>query len=263
MRHAFISHASADLEAATHIERTLKADGLDPWLDHSEIQLGVLLAGELQASISDCRVLILLWSEPAAASRWVNTEWLAAHHLDRFILPCVLDDTTLPQCFEHSVHLDLRRDREAAIARLVKDVRAARIGANTLSPPLRAESRELHDAIQAIVSGQRLVTDALGRWEIGKAEEAQAMLDEFMPKAVALWPLDPMIVKLDGYHIKNGYMVRHWDAVQSGRGPADPALERSERRFFDATCTPRRSSSAARSGRPSAGASVMRRRKRT
>jgi TIR domain len=233
-RDAFISHASADLAAASQIEKGLEAENLDAWLDHSEIQLGVLLAGELQEAISACRVLILLWSETAAASRWVNTEWLAAHHLDRFILPCVLDDTALPQCFEHSVHLDLRRDWNAAVARLAKAVRAARVGANPLPPPMRAEPRELRETTQAIVAGQKLVTDALGRWDLDKAEEAQTMLDEFMPVALAQWPLDPIIVKLDGYHIKNGYMVRHWRALQSGRGPADPALERSERRFFEA-----------------------------
>ncbi len=121
------------------------------WLDHSEIQLGVLLAGELQASISDCRVLILLWSKTAAASRWVNTEWLAAHHLDRFIFPCVLDDTSLPQCFEHSVHLDLRRDREAAIARLARAVRAAKVGASPLPPPMRAESPELRTRFRRLL----------------------------------------------------------------------------------------------------------------
>ena len=233
-RDAFISHASADLDAAARIEEALEAEKLEVWLDHSEIQLGVLLAGELRQAIGACRVLILLWSRTAAASRWVNTEWLAAHHLDRFILPCVLDDTALPQCFEHSVHLDLRRGWNAAVARLVKAVRAAEVGANALPPPMRAEAKELREAIQAIVAGQKLVTDALGRWQLDKAEEAQAALDAFMPVALAQWPLDPMIVLLDGYHIKNGYMVRHWKAMQSGRGPADPALERSEQRFFEA-----------------------------
>ena len=233
-RDAFISHASADLDAASRIDKALESEKLDVWLDHSEIQLGVLLAGELQQAISACRVLVLLWSETAAASRWVNTEWLAAHHLDRFILPCVLDDTALPQCFEHSVHLDLRRDWIAALARLAKAVRAAEVGANPLLPPMRAESKELREAIQAIVAGQKLVTDALGRWELDKAAEAQIMLDEFMPVALAQWPLDPMVVKLDGYHIKNDYMVRHWKALQSGRGPGDPALQRSEQRFFEA-----------------------------
>jgi hypothetical protein len=233
-RDAFVSHASVDLAAASEIEAALEAEGLDLWLDQSEIQLGVLLASELQDAIGACRVLILLWSAAAAASRWVNTEWLAAHHLDRFVLPCVLDDTALPQCFEHSVHLDLRRDRASGLARLAKAVRLAQVGANPLPPPMRAESKALHDAIVAIAGGQRLVTDALGRRDTKAAAETQAMLDGLMPKVLEVWPVDPMIVKLDGYHIKNGYMVRHWESLQSGRGPADPALAQSERRFFEA-----------------------------
>src|SRR3954471_9479803 len=62
----------------------------------------------------------------------------------------------------------------------------------------------------------------------------QNLLDEVMRPVLAAWPMDPMIVKLDGYHIKNGYMIRHWEALQSGRGPADPALEQAERRFLEA-----------------------------
>jgi TIR domain len=233
-RDAFISHASADLTTAKQIEDVLKKDGLDPWLDDSQIQLGVLLSGELQESIRTCRVLILLWSAPASASRWVNTEWLAAHHLDRFILPAVLDNTPPPQCFEQVVYSDLRQNRELAILRLAKAVRAAKLGANKLPPPMRAESKELQETIQAIAGAQKIVTDALGLNDVDKAAKAQAALEEFMPRPLALWPLDPMIVKLDGYHIKNGYMVRHWQALQSGRGPDDPALAQSEQRFFEA-----------------------------
>lgn len=233
-RHAFISHASADMETAERVERVLEAAGLDAWLDVSEIQLGAMLSRQLQEAIGRCRVLVLLWSDRAAASRWVNTEWLAAHHLDRFILPCVLDDTPLPQCFEHSVHLDLRGDPGAALARLTTAVRVVQVGANQLPPPMRAESSELHDAIRALVAGQKDVTDALGRWDLEGACKGQTWLDERMPQIRARWPLDPMIVLLDGYHIKNGYMVRHWNALQSGRGPADPALEQAERRFFEA-----------------------------
>ena len=69
-RDAFISHASADLDPAAKIEDALEAERLDVWLDHFEIRLGVLLAGERQVAIAACRVVILLWSETAAASRW-------------------------------------------------------------------------------------------------------------------------------------------------------------------------------------------------
>src|SRR5918992_753254 len=74
---ALICYASVDLAAATQVERALEAAGLDVWLDQSEIQLGVLLTRELQDSITACRTLILLWSQTAAGSRWVNMEWIA------------------------------------------------------------------------------------------------------------------------------------------------------------------------------------------
>ena len=218
---------------AAWVEKALEAAGLDAWLDRSEIQVGVLLSRELQDSIAACRTLVLLWTGTAAASRWVNMEWVAAHHIGRFIVPCVFDATALPQCLEHTIYLDFRRDRDQALGRLVRAVRDAEDGANALPPPVRGESPELTKAIERIVSGQRVVTDALGRWDLQKAAAAQNKLDALMPKVLAQWPLDPTVVNLDGYHIKNDYMIRHWQAVQSGRGPADPALERSERRFIE------------------------------
>ncbi len=233
-RDVFISHSSADRATATEIHDALVSDGLKVWFDDSEIQIGVLLSRELQEALRACRVLILSWSEAAAASRWVNFEWIAAHHLHRFILPIMLDGAHLPQCFEQTVRINLALDREAALRGLSKAVRAAKAGANPLPPPIRSESPELAKTIREIANGQKAVTDALGLNDLGKAAKAQAALDAAMPPALTQWPLDPMIVKLDGYHIKNDYMVRHWQAVQSGRGPDDPALEKADRRFIEA-----------------------------
>jgi hypothetical protein len=69
--------------------------------------------------------------------------------------------------------------------------------------------------------------------ELDRAAAAQAALDPVMDRARARWPLDPMIVNLDGYQLKNAFMVEHWDAIQAGRAPQDPVLERAERRFFE------------------------------
>ena len=54
-----------------------------------------------------------------------------------------------------------------------------------------------------------------------------------MNRALKVWPLDPMILNLAGYDLKNAYMVKHWDAIQAGRGPRDPLLDASEQRFFE------------------------------
>src|SRR5262249_23190921 len=43
-----------------------------------------------------------------------------------------------------------------------------------------------------------------------------------------------MILNLGGYHRKNGYLIRHWDAILAGRPPRDPLLLEGERLFFEA-----------------------------
>ena len=43
-----------------------------------------------------------------------------------------------------------------------------------------------------------------------------------------------MIVKLDGYHRKNAFLLAQWSALQAGRGPTDdPGLRAAEWRFFE------------------------------
>ena len=230
---AFISHSSSDREVAGALEKRLEADGLSVWLDESEIRLGVLLGKELQSSILGCRVLVLLWSAVASESRYVNAEWLMALHQNRLVLPCTLDGTPLPQCLAGNVFLDLRSAGESAAERLSRAIREADGGPTPLAPLMRSESAELTAAIATIGRGQQEVTERLGGRELDRAAAAQAALDPVMERVRIAWSPDPMIVNLDGYHLKNAYMLKHWDAIQAGRAPRDPLLERAERRFFE------------------------------
>lgn len=100
---AFISHSSADAALAELVESTLENEGLAAWLDKTEISVGAPLRDELQSSIEESRVVVLLWSKAAARSRWVAAEVLTAFHLGRFIVPCVLDKARLPQFLESTV----------------------------------------------------------------------------------------------------------------------------------------------------------------
>jgi TIR domain-containing protein len=229
---AFISHSSQNWDAAGRLERELEDHGLSVWLDNSEIRLGQLLGPELQRSILDCGALVLLWSEAAAASRWVNSEWLMALHQEQLILPCVLDATPLPQCLGNTVRLDLRRQDPGAAALLARAIRDAPGMSTPLAPLMRSESQELREAIRRIVRGQAEMTNALLE-SVDAAAALQRRLDSEMEDAAARWPLDPMIVNLDGYHLKNAYMLAHWGAIQAGRAPADELLSRAEQRFFE------------------------------
>src|SRR5262249_44826505 len=107
---AFLSHSSKDATLVNGLARSLGAEGLKPWVDESNLRYGALLRDELQASIRDSRVLVLVWSKDAADSRWVMSELFTAFHLNRFIIPCAIDSTKRPRFLDNTAWLDLTRD---------------------------------------------------------------------------------------------------------------------------------------------------------
>jgi TIR domain len=109
---AFISHASENSDFAEIIGRALKAGRLRTWVDRSDVRFGSLLRNQIQSAIRDSRVLVLLWSEAAFKSRWVMAEIFMAFYLERFIIPCVLDATPLPQFLASAAYLDYQRDKD-------------------------------------------------------------------------------------------------------------------------------------------------------
>jgi len=230
---AFISHSSADHTVARRLEQALEAAGLSVWLDSSEIRLGELLGRELQEAILACPVLVLLWSADAQKSRWVNSEWLLAIHQERLVVSYVLDDTPLPQCLATSVFLDAGRDAGDAAPRLARTIRAGPGRRTPLAPVIRGESEELRQAIATLHRGQAMVGERLDGDDVDAAREQQRRLDPVMERARVRWPLDPVIINLDGYHLKNAYMIEFWGAVQAGRGPKNALLDHAERRFFE------------------------------
>lgn len=227
----FISHASANLPVALEVQATLEAR-FDPWLDQSDIHLGVLLGKELQQSIAASELVVLIWSKAAAASRWVAAELLTAYHLDRFIVPCVLSGDALPQFLSRSVYCDLRRRRGEVLARLAEQLQRAPRARNEFPALQPYEDSELTKAIDGICAKQASI---LARLESNRvaARELQAELDPEMRAAEERWRYDPTILNLAGYHRKNWYMLRHWEEYCAGRFPADPVLEAGERFFFE------------------------------
>jgi hypothetical protein len=215
------------------LESALEAEGLEVWLDESEIRAGAPLSGELQSSIRDSRALVLLWSRAASSSRWVNSEWLMALHQDVLVLPCPVDPTPLPQCLRNNVFLRMDRRNPRVVSRLARRLRDAHAGPTPVAPVGRGESAELRDAIKAIRDGQQDVLDRLNRWEVAEAAAMQKRVDDLMDRAQRAWPLDPRVVTASGYHLKNAYMIRHWDAVQAWRAEPDELLGEAEGRFFE------------------------------
>lgn len=100
--HLFLSHNHRDKDVATPLAAQLRLVGVDVWLDDWKISPGDSIVGKVGEALGMVDTVLLLWSENAASSRWVNTEMEAA--LTRQlsggslrIIPVRLDDTELPQ----------------------------------------------------------------------------------------------------------------------------------------------------------------------
>jgi hypothetical protein len=230
---AFISHSSANRRRAAKLREGLTEDGLSIWLDSSDIRFGSLLGRQLQEAIGGSGTVLLLWSDKASASPWVTVEWLSAIQLDRVIIPCVLDATSLPQCLSTALYVDLRRSSPVALEALGRQLRDPAPEGTALTPFARAEEPKLAAAISAISRSQYEVLDLVPR-DPRAADRQQRKVARSLAEARSRWPLDSELLNLAGYQAKNDYLLQHWGAVQAGRWPSsDPHLVESRQRFFE------------------------------
>jgi TolB-like protein/tetratricopeptide (TPR) repeat protein len=110
----FMSYASQDSEAASRICETLRAAGIEVWLDRSELRGGDAWDQKIRREIRDCALFIPLISANTAARAegYFRLEWSLAeqrsHMIARnkaFIVPVCLDGTAesgadVPESFQ-------------------------------------------------------------------------------------------------------------------------------------------------------------------
>jgi hypothetical protein len=125
---AFLSHASKDSKFTATLYRARQTEGMKPWINELNVRVGERNA--IQSAICDSRVLVLVWSDAAARSFWVMAELFTGFHLDRFIIPCVVDAAPLPLSLKTTAYLDRTRDKLTIGAKLCRAVRKVPDAAN-------------------------------------------------------------------------------------------------------------------------------------
>lgn len=109
----FISHNKADKPLAREVGAQLMMVGVDVWLDEWSIDVGESIPAAINAGLRDFTHLVLLWSENAARSGWVQGELDSATMRlmstpDVKVIPCFIDATPLPPLISSRKGIDFR-----------------------------------------------------------------------------------------------------------------------------------------------------------
>jgi hypothetical protein len=102
----FISYAWKNQPIAKQLQGDLQRDGVEVFVDYEKITGGDSLPARISAALDWCNTLILLWSAEAVQSYYVSQEWESAFHLQKRIIPCVLDGTLLPALIRKQRYLN-------------------------------------------------------------------------------------------------------------------------------------------------------------
>lgn len=120
MLKVFVSHAWDDKVKEQFGQLYTELGQYDLWIDKSKLRPGESIRGQVKKAISDCEVVLLLWSENAARSSDVQFEIETAVALNKNILPCIIDEYS-PDHSPHlagKLYLDLRQTDEMPVAAL-------------------------------------------------------------------------------------------------------------------------------------------------
>jgi uncharacterized membrane protein YhaH (DUF805 family) len=149
MADVFISYAREDAAPAEQIARALQGMGLDVFWD-SEIPPGQTWADYIEAKLTGCKAVIVLWSDHSIKSAWVREEARMGRERAKLI-PVRLDDSVAPFGFGEvqaadlstwrgeAHHTEWRRFAGAVYAAARDGAPAPHIPATqpTYAPPLR------------------------------------------------------------------------------------------------------------------------------
>lgn len=75
----FISHSSKDKHFAVWLATDLTRAGHSPWLDDWKIRVGDSIPREISLAVKASDAVVVLLTENAIASRWVENEWQAKY----------------------------------------------------------------------------------------------------------------------------------------------------------------------------------------
>jgi hypothetical protein len=137
MPSVFISYASQQEAFAQQLEKELTAKSITVWRDKTNLHAGQRWPKALGDAIAGTDALLLLWSANANQSDFVELEWNIAIAMQKPVMPCPLDDTSLPPTLKPS-HRIPGEDVQQAAAQIMAALKGL-----PPSPPIKQQEKLL------------------------------------------------------------------------------------------------------------------------
>src|SRR5215216_6443266 len=119
MEYTFISYSRKQLYFAEAIALHLQKEGIEIWFDLQELGAGTNWASALKNGYGNCTRLILVVSQAALHSKYVEVEWETARQNGQEVILAVVEDVDIPEKLRDCAVIDFRTDFNAAMKRLV------------------------------------------------------------------------------------------------------------------------------------------------
>jgi hypothetical protein len=137
----FISHSSRDRKFTDYLAAKLTEAGYRCWVDVESIPAGSTWPREIQKAVEECGALIVVMSETARLSEWVERETLLALDLRKPIFIARIDDAPLPIHLINRQFSDFRKRRAPALKKLLSALAEVSLTEPQPAPTPREERR--------------------------------------------------------------------------------------------------------------------------
>jgi len=196
----FVSHSSLDDAFARQLSNDLELIGHTPWMDDLDIRPGESIISAIQEGLSKSRYAIVIISQAALSSRWVDTEWKgkfwdALKTQKVRVIPVMKEKCELPPFLRSLSYADFTRSYAVGFAALCLTLKPIRSQVPDLLDidflhAIEEAARHHHEdhirlaCLHTVWSwrpdrARPFLEDALHDWRDVVRNHAQVLLDEF------------------------------------------------------------------------------------
>lgn len=108
MSHVFISYSHKDQEYAVQLAQTLEMEGYHAWIDNRGIDYGAHWPQAIQEALDTCTAFIVVMTQNAYESPWVQNELSRAHRKEKPLFPFLLEGDEPWLMVESTQYVDVR-----------------------------------------------------------------------------------------------------------------------------------------------------------